>query len=430
MGDLLCVVCHRREPARGFVCDADRQWITARLTELPGRLALLDTQLVPASTGGQYRERVTAASIIAPMPVRAAVLSMQGPGSEDTQWRPSSAILHPAVRHWVSEEQVTVVTGPGTTRTTTVRVWHRELERDQHGYQVYTADDDQIGILPPREWLDMWTRRWRRHLGHHVPARTYPVRQPAPPDQAASPHGGGLRALIAAALHHPQLIPAAAAAAAVHQQRLGAARTILGLHDYIAPAQRPDDPLADEWEIRFGEPPRYQAVVADLRYLLTWLNHACDEQDLDVGAFAAELRSLHAEIGRILGDIPDQQWLGRCPTMLVDNATGQHRPCGAGLWQDPHASQVQCPRCHSTWGPDMLQILDLARDIRTVWPIDRRLRYTSRDRDGLTPLTCPACDEKLTVTWREVTAHTDRERWWRPTGATCPNACPDARRAL
>jgi hypothetical protein len=154
--------------------------------------------------------------------------------------------------------------------------------------------------------------------------------------------------------------------------------------------------------------------------------------DIGIADFTAELRALSAELTRVLGEQPDQQWLGRCPATIADHATPDDgRPCGAGLWQDPHASVVECPHCHATWGPRATDLLTLAGQIRRVWPVDRRRRYTADDVDAVPALPCPApgCGQTLDLWWREVTATTDRRRWWRPDKITCPSGCAEAEKA-
>jgi hypothetical protein len=185
------------------------------------------------------------------------------------------------------------------------------------------------------------------------------------------------------------------------------------------------DPLRREWETRFGEPARDVAVHTNVNYLATWLGQAC-EDDVGIAAFSHELRHLLAELTRVLGETPDQQWLGRCPAIISD-PDGGSAACAAGLWQDPHASQVICPRCHSTWGPRPVELLHLAAEIRRVWPVDRRRRYTRTDIGQLRTLSCPGCAGPVNIRWRDVTATVDTEPWWRPERAVCPAGCDTER---
>jgi hypothetical protein len=185
---------------------------------------------------------------------------------------------------------------------------------------------------------------------------------------------------------------------------------------------RPDDPLEQEWAIRFGDPAPGRRMTGDVRYLLTWLDHIGDD-GYELAAFATQLRALSAELTRTLGERPDDQWLGRCPTLLTprgaDGEEQVRRPCGAGLWQDPHAQQVRCPRCTATWGPNIRELLHLAAEIRRVWPVDVRRRYSRAEKDvtskqvGSRP-GCPRCGQPALLVWRDVTAAGDRSRWWRP----------------
>jgi hypothetical protein len=194
---------------------------------------------------------------------------------------------------------------------------------------------------------------------------------------------------------------------------------------------REDDPVCDLWTLRFGESKTPFDTGNNIRYLNMWLAAAAELDAVDMAAFTAELRSLTAELTRVLGEKPDQQWLGRCPAQLVDADTGAKASCGAGLWQDPHASVVECPRCHSAWGPRMVHLVHLAADIRRVWPLDRRRRYNAEEIDALRPLRCPGCGEHdVQITWQEVTGVGDKLRWWRPVRTRCRNrAVPECAKA-
>jgi hypothetical protein len=320
------------------------------------------------------------------MPARLDVLSLVGPGNESV-----TAMLHPQVRRWSATRTVTVTTvraNRWVQEDRAVTDWFQELALDEAGHPILVADDDQVGVLPPREWLDSWVRAWRSGLGLHTPKpRPSHWYEPAEPVRSGS-----------------------------------------GPDPARGAADRFADPLRDEWEIRYGEPPRNRATAANVEFLTLWLDKAC-LVDLGVAAFAAELHTLVAELSRVLGDTPDQQWLGRCPATLAEH-DGATTTCAAGLWQDPHASQVVCPRCHSTWGPRPVELLHLAREIRRVWPIDRRRRYTAAEVDDLVLPGCPACSSTTHITWREATGTLDTTRWWQPAAVTCPNGCPDAERLM
>jgi hypothetical protein len=387
MGDttVLCVVCRRREPPDGHVCDTCQARIVTGLDDLLDKMDALHLAVVP--TAAPAGDRVTTSRIGAPLPVRLDALSLIGPGNESV-----TAMLHPMVRRWSASRTVTVVTvrlNRWVQEDRTVTDWFQELALDDAGHPILVADDDQIGVLPPREWLDSWVRAWRAALHLHTPKRN-----------------------------------------PVHDWDTAPTR-----HDPVRSGSGPDraddrfaDPLRDEWEIRYGHPPRNKANQANVEFLKTWLDKAC-QLDIGISAFAAELHTLVAELARVLGDTPDQQWLGRCPATLMEHDGGT-TTCAAGLWQDPHASQVVCPRCHSTWGPRPFELLHLAREIRRVWPVDRRRRYAAAEIDDLPLPACPGCANEVRVRWREVTATLDTVRWWRPVGIECPNECPDAERLL
>ncbi len=412
MGETLCVVCRRRPTSAGRVCDPDRDRITAMLGDLLRRMGALHHSLMPSP--GPAADRVSTNRTGAPLPARLDVLSLIGPGTESV-----TPVLHPLIRHWSTTRTVEVtaiVAGKLTVAERQIVEWHQETARHPDGLPILVTedgrqDDDQIGSLPPAEWLDAWVRAWRSHFGHAVPVRTRtggPVHPPRPGRWDG--------------------------------RRQAAINTVLGLETHST--ARSDDPLDDEWEIRFGEPRRDEASAYNVRYLLTWLDAACDD-DVGIAAFAGELRTLNAELVRVLGETPDQQWLGRCPAVITDRWEPTEpggpdvelrrpvsRPCGAGLWQDPHASQVRCPRCQSTWGPRPVELLYLAAEIRRTWPVDQRRRYTLDEIDELPVLRCPNCVNELVIGWRDVTATTDDTRWWRPIRVTCPLGCPEAERLI
>lgn len=383
MGDAtdVCVVCRRREPPTGHVCDTCQARIVTGLDDLLDKMDALHLAVVP--TTAPASDRVSTSRIGAPLPVRLDALSLIGPGNESV-----TAMLHPLVRRWSASRTVTVTTvraNRWVQEDRTITDWFQELALDDAGHPILAADDDQIGVLPPREWLDSWVRAWRAGLGLSrpkmkpsfapYPERTEPIRSGSGPDP-----------------------------------------------------DRFNDPLRDEWEIRYGHPPRNKANEANVEFLKTWLDKAC-LADVGVAAFAAELHTLIAELSRVLGDTPDQQWLGRCPAQLMEHDGGT-TTCAAGLWQDPHASQVVCPRCHSTWGPRPFELLFLASEIRRVFPIDRRRRYTSGEIAGMVMPACPCCTTTVRVKWRDVTATLDTERFWQPAKVACPNGCLDAERLM
>lgn len=394
-----CVVCRRREPAQGDVCEPCRTHIADLLADLPRKVGALGAQQVPAGAGAGG-EKVSTSKVESPLPARLDALSMLGPGADSV-----TAAVHPLVRRWSTTRlvQVTVPYGKGRTRVEdrSVVEWHRELARHPDGTPVQIPDDDQLGMLPPVEWVSVWARMWREHFGHHRLPK--PLRRPGRP---------------------------------AHIDKVNRQETLnqlLGLDTH----HRDLDPLAAEWETRFGEPARDRQPYADVRYLLDHLDRACDTGDeLALGAMATELRALSSELTRILGERPDQQWLGRCPAQLVDRndtsdddagpAARRVRTCGAGLWHEPYASNVECPRCHATW--QQRELLHLAKEIRRAHPVDRRRRYTRSDVEHVALPDCPTCGRQVDVTWRNVTATGDDTMWWQPDRVLCPNGCPDVER--
>jgi len=411
-----CVVCH---DGPGPVCPDDQAAIDGQLRDLPARLAKVAAALVPGSS--PVSERVAmSAHITARLPARLDALSLLGPGGD------VPPLLHPLVRHWSIKRMVTVLTHGGVhARRVDVEVtdWFHEAVVDADGQPVMVPDDDQIGAVPPREWLDMQVRRWRAHFGHHVPPRTL-----LPPQRPYLP------ATYTRLLHTPGGPAAVAFLAAAHAINGAAAR--LAYRGLLTYEER--DPVLDDLEQRGrrpGRPPR--TMGWDVDYLRTWLDKACTQDALDIAVFAAQLRSLHAEIGRVLGDTPDQEWIGRCPAFIADQVDDageplRMRPCGAGLWQDNNAfsAEVRCPRCRTPWGTRGHAGAGTAREIRRVWPVDRRRRYNADEIDALQAPRCTGCGHRVKIEWRDVTGTRDGRRWWQPVTASCDIGCAEARRAL
>lgn len=418
MDDNICVVCRHRAAEEGHVCRTDRERMREQLTDVPTKVNRLALMLVPGGSAPRG-ERVSLTRTGSPVGARMEALTLVGPGSADLGDRAVAAMLHPLIRKWSTVHTVDVtvtVEGREQTEQRQVTTWEQELVRDGNGRPVQVLHDDQVGLVPPVEWLESWYGRWAAQLGERLP----PVQFQG----------------------WPRVEDRRAAEFAEAERRQLAARILLGLrpdlperwHPPVAlpPAEPWRDPLLQEWAIRFGEPERDHAVDYYTAHLLTWLDYVCD-YDPDVDEFAAELRALSAELTRVLGEQPDQQWLGRCPATVTARDDSASRPCGAGLWHDPYVAQVECPRCKTTWGPGGIALLRLARDIRRTWPIDRRRRYTLDEIDRLgelRTLRCPACSSPAAITWREVTAVGDKERSWRPDRATCPDGCPEAERLV
>jgi hypothetical protein len=137
------------------------------LTDLPRKLTLLMPGQAP---GG---EKIAASRVGSPTSARLAALNLVGPGSVSVP-----AALHPLVRRWVTYREVQVDARVGVYRidshTTTIPEWHQEVVQDpETGDPVMVPDDDQIGVLPPAEWLAHTTKVWRRAFGHTRPALAY-----------------------------------------------------------------------------------------------------------------------------------------------------------------------------------------------------------------------------------------------------------------
>jgi hypothetical protein len=400
------------------VCPADLQSIDKGLLTLPRRLAAVEDALLPGKPKPGDERVAVSTHIHTRPPLNVDALSLLGPGADVTPR------LHPLVRHWSARRKVLVtVHVVGRARQVEVEVtdWFHEAVIDADGRPVLVPDDDQIGTVPPREWADQTVREWRAHFGHHVPSRTQ-----LPTQRAYVPPA------YATLLRVPGGTHAVAFLAAVHAADGAPAR--LAYRGLLRAA--PVDPILDDIERR-GRPPGPQAMQWDVDYLRTWLEKAAGEPALDVAAFAAQLRALHAEISRVLGEDPDQTWIGRCPAFLAEldddgEPTGRKKPCGGGLWQDNTAfsAQVQCPRCHMVWGTRGHEGAGTAREIRRVWPIDRRRRYSADEIDRLTRPKCPTCSNRVKIEWKDVTGTRDKQRTWQPATATCANGCDDARGVL
>lgn len=420
-----CTVCRRREPTHGQVCAADLAMLAALLTDLPRKMRMLPLMLMPGQSPAG--EKVATTRVGSPTSARLDALSLVGPGSV-----PVPGALHPVVRKWATTRTVEVQARVGMyrvdTHTVDVTEWHSEPVVDEvTGRPVMVADDDQAGVLPPAEWLDQRVKEWQRVFGHHrrAPAAVRSSAGPRPP-----------RDIVRWVLQHgtdQQIAALFAMQDLTRRYRQGVVDLVVG-HEPGHAGRRPaglreDDPVADLWTLRFGEPKLARDAVLNIRYLHAWLEQAAEHDAIDMAGFAAQLRSLSAELTRVLGEKPDDQWLGRCPATLTDKASGDRSVCGAGLWQDPHASVVECPRCHSAWGPRVVHLVHLAADIRRVWPLDRRRRYNAEEIDALKPPRCSACGEDVDIRWQEVTGIGDKLRWWRPAGTRCTNrATPDCAR--
>lgn len=489
----ICRVGGHQHPGTGNLCDrhldrARRELAdVARMTrELPGRL-------VPdgsASTG----DKVTTSRIGSPTAGRLDVLNLLAAGGREI--RRDARMLAPQIRRWstLSTYEVTVPgpDGKPRTETRTLRTWHAEpvtvgaagpvscncgqqhLDRD--GKPVKTArpllvmDDDQVGSIPPAEWLDMWVRRWRLALRHTTSPIKGRVDLACDADQRRRLERVKMAEAMRAARGVPALMPAVAHLAAVHaaytdhlQRAVPRVRmALLGVRDdgpehqaRVAAAtgagRLPDaadltgaalnpvhDPIAAEWAVRYGYAGVAAAVEVDARYLAEWLPLAADhddpDHDVDVATFATELRALHTELEHVLGYTSDTIRIGRCPAYLRDtDGEDTDRLCGAVIRQDPYRSVVECPRCHTSW-PER-EWMHLANLIRVRWPIDPHRRYTQGDKvaaekavreraDSSTrAYRCRGCERVMTVDWVETTGRRDLTRTWSPKGLACPGGC-------
>lgn len=448
----VCVVCRRQEG--DIVCEDDRSGIAKMLGALPGRLERLSGLLFPGQGQGLDESRVATSRTDAQLPIRTAALSLLAGGNEQV-----SGMLHPLVRRWKTRRmalvsRIVVAGGVATIVEEEKEIddWHREFVRDPDGRLVEAPDDDQIGTLPPREWLDTQVRYWRLKLGDHLPSRTPGAVAHSTRDAlgrpivtmwpAKLPHGNektGRAARVAALQVMPLLSspPGREIYSMLHAVEWWRQQQInrrVGLYREVSPALRPMDPLMEDVEARFGEPPRALAIGWDVKYLLTHLDVACDRGDeLAIETFAAELHALTAELLRALGEKPKDIWIGRCPAMIAelgDRENPRKKPCGAGLWQQIEWAQVPCPRCHTTWDTRGPAGRTLAREICRVWPVDRRRRYNAEQLAAVVPPKCPGCNGRVQIEWREVTGTGERQRWWQARASTCGNRCEKARQVL
>jgi hypothetical protein len=467
----LCIVCRNNND--GPVCEDDRTNMARLLARLPSRIEQVSMMVWPGQ-GGDDGPKVASAKKEPPLPLRAGAVSLLAGGSEAV-----TGMLHPLIRRWTTTSRkrvsrVVVVDGIAqiVEREEEITDYHREfvMQHDPasgrrcrcgrvHGSgwrPVEIPDDDQVGTLPPREWLDLQVRNWRRVLGDHVPQRTlgvithrpqggpvtawparWPQQSPVPQPTVKAARLSAQQTLALMSVPGGREVWSIVHAAAWLRQQQVNSR--MGLVDQRDVEDRPLDPLQEDIESRFGEPPRSMAIAWDIKYLLGHLDAACDlGEEVGIAEFAAELEALDAEISRVLNVEDKKLWVGRCPAFLDDldaagQPTGRKKPCGAGLWQKSGWAQVPCPRCHSVWDTRGPAGRTLNREIRKIWPVDRRRRYSSEDLAALIPPRCPECRERVIIEWREVTGTEDlreRRRWWVPRSSRCDNGCEKARRIL
>jgi hypothetical protein len=497
----VCVVCLHRVPDRGGVCETDRDSTTELLDDLPRQLAALEIQLIPTARGARERvaasrtgsptgARIDALSLVGPGAARLTDASLERIPME-RRWRTNqTATVHTPAG---PVEEDVVVWHRAAVRGPDGKQLHETVEHDD---QVGSLPPS-VWILGWaarwQHWYDHSTpRRRRKHealLGVAYLDKTDHERLPLDAALRAARGipltGVGWQAVgyvdLVTRYTRKQWQDAIVSAALGLDHRLGGPGPLHGL------AGR-SDPLRGDWSTRFTRPtPVETAVEANLRYLATWFEQVCDDttpmpaedaedlleqrrdlrreqyrlstrvarmagvvdpaggtpvvgdnSGLDVASFVVELRALHRELARVLGEHREDLWIGRCPAIIVDRHGGGEERCGAGLWQDPFKAvygraglpdgfRVECPRCHTGWGPDRAALLRLAVEVRRAWPVDRRRRYTSADRMHLPALECPTCWRPIMLEWVDVTGTDDTVRWWRAVSARCPNGCAEAR---
>lgn len=464
MADQSCLICSKPlTPDDRHVHAGCRDRIRGQLADLPRKLAALTLQLVPGLAPAG--DRVSTTRVGSPTGARLDVLSLTGPGSthiadyggllgyQMIRWR---EIEHAKVRAVivVDPPEPADPDRPGRARrrfpiARTVEVvqdvvtWHAEVELDDAGDPYTVAGDDQVGSLPPAEWADSWARMWQQLTGY----------SPTSVHWSWAKGGGKSTAMVTAAAAHLDVAwlaggPAGRAAVSAlgvlhHTVRQHAADLTAGRVDGLNGRRQYDgDPLLADWTLRFGNTVRVPAA-APVRYLLRWLDHACDDPDdrFAVADLAAELRIVTAELARVLGERDDKVWIGRCPALITNLTSGETRRCGGHLWEDPYVGtvyvdgqpvgvRIQCPRCRTAWGPRRYELLVLAQEIRAAWPVDRTRRYTAAEIANLVMPACPSCGRPVHIGWRDVTSTRDTRPRWRPVTAGCPAGCPDAQKVI
>ncbi len=439
-----CHVCHRRTTT-DRVCHPCQTTMGEQLAYLQTAHRRLPVAQIPTRGGDQQKVRATRT---APLPLRLDPLSLTADGRDDTDVHDAFV---PAFTVRVERRTIQVLTmvNVGTEDKPTMMPQYVDREQDvtvrepvlgPGGRRMLVAAGDQGGVLPLPVWTQAWVADWRHTFGHSVPATPAP-RYVGEQTQTPVVGAGWLRTPAARQVlaHYLAALETAA--------RRDYTRDVLGLNTHH-PVDRggEQDPTARAWTIRYGHAPQHLALGNDVRYLTTWLAEACDRHP-DIGVFAAALRGLHAACTRVLGDLDDKTYLGRCPTghvlpdgavagrELVDRATGERTVCGTHLWHDPHVSVVACPRCRHEYGPQDHQ--RLAGWIRRAWPVDRKRRYTLPEANDIqfassgrpTELRmprCPDCGRPVVVEWARATERGDPESMWRIAEVGCPAGCGGA----
>lgn len=476
----ICLVGGHRHHGAASICDEHLDEISTLIDGVTRMTRQLGYHLMPGSSPATG-EKVTSPNPFSSTPTNLAVLSLVGPGvTEIRRDRRSMAVQ---VRRWstVSTYDVRFIRdGEPVTERRELRSFHSELVTDgrptgtrcrcgEHSEQdnptgtppgraVLRVVDDQVGAVPPTEWLDHWVRTFRRHLGHG--AAPTPAGAWIPyPGQDARLKRVAVTEWLRLNTGRPAAMPAVAAflqvrlaySVALANGRAQLGRAVLGMStdgparqaraDAALAGRRPPvlayDTTTAEWILRYGIAKTAATVEVDASYLKTWLPlvAAGDQGDrLELARFTIELRALHRELEHVLGLTHDDQWVGRCPAQLIDPRTGDSsgRLCGAGIWHDPHRSTeqrrppIECPRCHTQW--PVKEWMALKARIRHDWPIDERIRYTAPQRRYAESVVeripkCVGCEATMSVRWLLDYRRGDRERLYRPAGYVCPNRC-------
>jgi hypothetical protein len=488
----ICRVGNHPHRGAGRVCDRHLERMRAHLAGVARMTRMLPTLLAPGSPAAGPGAKVSTSRIGSPTSARLDVLSLIGPGGAEI--RRDARMLSPLVRRWAVPHRYEVTVpgrdGKPVTETRTLYQWHAEVvsdgprrevscscgrpHLDRSGKVVTVApprlvlDDDQVGSIPPAEWLDMWVCRWRLALGYTTSPLRSRVNLTVARDQRTRVDRAKIAHRLRSARQSPALMPAVAQLIAVQRAyedhlrrakfavRMGLmgirydgpdhqARVEAALNTGKLPAggippggtfTPVHDPIAAEWATRYGYAGVAAAVEVDAGKLAEWLPLAADtdHDDVDLAAFATELAGLHRELEHVVGEASDDQWIGKCPANLRD-ADGEEtdRLCGAGLWQDPYRSRVECPRCHTSW--HSLEWMHLANLIRVTWPIDRRRRYYQGDKtaaekairqraeSSARAYRCRGCERILQVEWTETTRRGETTRTWSPARLVCPGEC-------
>lgn len=479
----VCLVTGHQHRGPYCMCPEHLDELIGYARGIPRMTRDLGYHLVPGSAPAG--EKISASRTGSPTPARLDALNLVGPGGADVVRDPRSLAVQ--VRRWstVTTYDVTFERdGKPVTERRDLRTYHAETvtgwksgrpsvtcrcgePHDDDARPTGTPDGepvrilpaDQVGAVPPAEWLDTWVRRLRVALQHPprpAPAGTWIDYGEA--EQAKRLARAAMLEWVRISRGTPTRMGAVAAFLGIRQTvryfhaEVGA--TVLGVRahgpEHLARVEsalsgsRPPvvayDTATAEWILRYGVARTAAAVEVDADYLIKWLPTAIavndDTDSLGLADFAAELIALHRELECVLGLTRDEQWVGRCPAELVDARTGagSGRPCGAGIWHDPHRgaiarpAPIECPRCHTRW--NVREWHPLAARIRHAWPVDVRRRYTLADRkyaessDVVDRLPrCRGCESTMAVRWRLDYRRGDKVAMYRPIGYACPKQC-------